>query len=213
MAQPVPPGTLSNGQINLPLTSATTASTDNIHQNYKNQPNSHSGQQFNNQTSSTTPNSKMIGTSVPWNPNATAIPSYPNDETLNAEYRAFLSTYRSSGAPGPTPVHQTNPAQRSVSYGPEGKQNSGRIESPSKQLTTNTRNPTIQPTNLTGQVTLVNHIAAFSGNYSSVYVGSLNGQYVRIQIVYMKCLYLIISSGGTQSYQGCRPSRLCQTGE
>ena len=130
MAQPVPPGTLSNGQINLPLTSATTASTDNIHQNYKNQPNSHSGQQFNNQTSSTTPNSKMIGTSVPWNPNATAIPSYPNDETLDAEYRAFLSTYRSSGAPGPAPVrHDHAPAQPTVGYGHEEKDKASRIES------------------------------------------------------------------------------------
>ena len=64
----------------------------------------------------------MIGTSAPWNPNITAIPSYPTDETLAAEYRAYLESYHPSTTVVPPPQSQAH-SSATVGYGHEGSGN------------------------------------------------------------------------------------------
>jgi hypothetical protein len=55
----------------------------------------------------------MMG-APPWNPNISETPSYPTDEILAAEYRAYLESYHSSA--GSTQAPTNNPSSATLGY-------------------------------------------------------------------------------------------------
>jgi hypothetical protein len=128
MALPQAKGIRPNGLGNRPHSelTPTTSNSDNIRQIHHN-----SSQNTVNlpPPHQQPPNSaKMMGTSAPWNPNLTAVPAYPTGEALAAEYRAFLDSYQSTGAPTAPHSGQLN-TSATLGYGHEGNDNTRRDES------------------------------------------------------------------------------------
>jgi hypothetical protein len=76
-------------------------------------------------------------------------------------------------------------------------------------------NINLQLYDLTGQVSIVDGIARFNGNYSSVLLGALNGQYVRRRCTKKTSILTLRHSGCCQSHQGHKwPAKLHgETGE
>ncbi|KAG8811425.1 hypothetical protein FRC17_002457 [Serendipita sp. 399] len=56
------------------------------------------------QSSPSNSQAKMMGSSIPWNPNNNPVPDYPNPDALAAGYQAFLDSYTTKGG-------QDNPAK------------------------------------------------------------------------------------------------------
>jgi hypothetical protein len=61
----------------------------------------------------------MMGPGVSWNPDPTGLPLYPSEETLAAEYRAFLDSYQRTAAASAAPPN-TSANTRGLGYPLEG---------------------------------------------------------------------------------------------